>query len=364
MRSLPRARRMARSHSTPRTRPRVLVVTSKLDATGGIASYVRAMNEALREVAELDVIDLRIEHDRWSHLRGFLVAIGRAVWTRPDLMLLGHVGFGPVGQLWKMLGGRFVVMAYGMDIWGPQGSSLSRTLRWARSVWPISSFTAAEVQRSGPGARTIAPLGGGIDPSFFQERAPSESPSRVLLVASLANLSYKGADTLVDAVSKLQPDHDVQLRVVGSGTGTPELGAYIDEVGASGHTVLLGRLDHGRLLEEYRRADVIVLLSRFRRGPDPQGEGLGLVVLEAAAAGVPAVVSSVGGATDTVIDGVTGYHVPPGDLDALTGRLDQILSDPRGARALGEAARAFVTDQHSAEMFASRIADAVRQACS
>ena len=70
---------------------------------------------------------------------------------------------------------------------------------------------------------------------------------------------------------------------------------------------------------------------RGRRVPSHR-EGFGVVCAEAMAHGRPVVASAVGGLLDLVVDGETGMHVPPGDVDALRDALERLLGD-RGAAA-------------------------------
>jgi glycosyltransferase involved in cell wall biosynthesis len=69
-------------------------------------------------------------------------------------------------------------------------------------------------------------------------------------------------------------------------------------------------------------------------------EGLGVSLLQAAAAGVPVIASRVGGIPEAVADGETGLLVPPGDSEALAAAIARLLSDPAQARRLGAAGRA------------------------
>jgi phosphatidyl-myo-inositol dimannoside synthase len=84
-------------------------------------------------------------------------------------------------------------------------------------------------------------------------------------------------------------------------------------------------------------------------------EGLGIVYLEASAAGLPVVGGDSGGAPDAILDGETGYVVPGTDIHAVAGRLVALLSDPAGARAMGEKGRAWVERDWTWDLAAARL---------
>lgn len=86
-------------------------------------------------------------------------------------------------------------------------------------------------------------------------------------------------------------------------------------------------------------ADVVVCSSRF--------EGYGVVNIEAMACGKPVVSTDQGGPSETVVDGETGFLVPPGDPVALASRVIQLLRDPDLRRRMGAAGRARVEAQFS-----------------
>ena len=117
--------------------------------------------------------------------------------------------------------------------------------------------------------------------------------------------------------------------------------ARLDELGLASRFEFLGRLD-----------DVRALLSKIAVLALPsKNEPLGLVALEAMAMKKPVVSFDIGGPRETVMDGVDGLLVPPGDLDQFGSALVTLLEDRGLARRMGEKGRAKVLAR-----FTSRIA--------
>jgi glycosyltransferase involved in cell wall biosynthesis len=99
----------------------------------------------------------------------------------------------------------------------------------------------------------------------------------------------------------------------------------------------------------YAALDVVALTSR--------NEGTPVALIEAGAAGRPAVATRVGGVADVVRDGKTGLLVPPGDPHAVAAGISALLDDPDRARKLGEAARREVSGRFTIERLADDLAD-------
>jgi glycosyltransferase involved in cell wall biosynthesis len=91
----------------------------------------------------------------------------------------------------------------------------------------------------------------------------------------------------------------------------------------------------------YGALDLVVLTSR--------NEGTPVALIEAGAAGLPAVATDVGGVPDVVRDGVTGFVVAPGQPEAIAARVLALLEHPETAASMGEAAREWVRCRFAAE---------------
>jgi glycosyltransferase involved in cell wall biosynthesis len=152
--------------------------------------------------------------------------------------------------------------------------------------------------------------------------------------------SVKGHDLLLRALARLAPQHPhLKVLVVGEGPLRNERAALADELGVADRVVFTGlRRDVPRLLAG---VDLGVLPSKH--------EGVPMSVIEQMAAGLPVVASAVGGLPDIIGDGEEGFLVPPGDLDALTRRLGDLVADAEKRRSFGKLARRRAERDHSIE---------------
>ena len=123
--------------------------------------------------------------------------------------------------------------------------------------------------------------------------------------------------------------------VAGEGSERPALEAEIQRLGLHDRVLLPGFVDD--MPAFLRELDAFVLSSRF--------EGLPWALLEAAASGLPAVATRVGGVPDLVQDGVTGLLIAPGDPAALAAALGSLHARPDWAAEMGAAARRQVLER-------------------
>lgn len=189
----------------------------------------------------------------------------------------------------------------------------------------------------------------GVDLRLFEPRSTAAlrrelglTGKRVVLFAGRLE-PLKGADTLLDAVATLAGDPgfaDVRALVVGDNSGDGGLVAggertrleqHAKDTRISGRVQFLGAVAHERLADYYTLADVCVVPSLT--------ESFGLVALEAQALGTPVVAAAVGGLTEIVEDGVTGYLVEGRDPRNYAAAIARVLRDKDLRRRMGEEAR-------------------------
>jgi glycosyltransferase involved in cell wall biosynthesis len=346
-----------RRASAATSRPRVLMITADVDSVGGIQRYCRTLTDSMKTVADVSLVNVALDGSLAGQSRAFVKGLVRALRTRPDILLITHIGLGPIGLVCRVFGLRYVVVVYGIEVWAEPSVLRRVILGQASGVWAISRFTKSQVERIYPRCRSTRVVGAAVDPRFLTARASPSPEFRILTVARSEHVWYKGVDTCAAAADNLSRDHRVEYRIAGA--AAPAGGAVTEESepGSDGSPVVtwLGEVDEDALLDEYRKANVVVLVSRFRTGRSPAGEGLGLAVLEAGALGVPTIGSAVGGTTDCIADGETGYLVPPDDIPALEDRLRSLIEDPGLRRQMGQNARQWVAERFSPAAFSATL---------
>jgi glycosyltransferase involved in cell wall biosynthesis len=179
----------------------------------------------------------------------------------------------------------------------------------------------------------------GVDCAAIRPRDPALEAPVILHVARLVEV--KGTETLIRSFAQLAHRHrDTELAIIGEGPLRRRLTKLAQSLGISRRVRFLGGLPHDEVLNWMGKAAMLVLPSR--RTGNGRVEGLGMVLLEAAASGVPAIGSRSGGIPEGIADGETGFLVPERDSAALAARMNDLLDDAALRSRMGRAARAMV----------------------
>lgn len=278
----------------------------------------------------------------------------------------------PVGLIGPHLRHPYGVVLHGAEVTVPgrlPGTNLAlrRVLRGARVVIAAGHYPAAEGERAAGRALPVVHVPCGVDIDRFrplddEARAAARRrlglPEGRLVVGVSRLVPRKGFDVVIRAVARLAADRpDLHLAVAGSGRDRNRLEKVAAEVGTP--VTFLGRVPDEDLPALYGCGDVFAMLCRNRWAGLEQ-EGFGIVFLEAAAAGVPALAGQSGGAAEAVADGETGLVVdPPSSVDAAATALARLLDDEDARRAMGEAARERAATDYTYEGLAARLAEAL-----
>ncbi len=223
-----------------------------------------------------------------------------------------------------------------------KGAVVPTTVRHAAEVFVVGTLARESMLARGVEPDRLSIFADTIDPGWFGSEADRLRPRREELrveaglasedvaVLSVARLApEKGHDTLI-AAAALLADPRVVVLLAGGGPERERLEALAAELGA--RLVVLPELSWERIVERYAIADVFALLSRH--------EPWGVAVNEAAACGLPLVLSDrVGAAFDLLEEGRNGVLVPAGDPHAAADALEALVADPERRSTAGAASR-------------------------
>ena len=186
-------------------------------------------------------------------------------------------------------------------------------------------------------------------------RARHGLTGRPVIVCISRLVPRKGQDMLIRALPVIRRRvPGAALLLVSGGPYRKTLERLARDHDVERDVVFTGSVPWTELPAHYAAGDVYAMPCRTRAaGLDV--EGLGIVYLEASATGLPVVGGDSGGAPDAVREGETGYVVGGRDVEALAGRLTELLTDAALAERMGAAGRAWVEQEWRWETQASRL---------
>lgn len=258
-----------------------------------------------------------------------------------------------------------VITVHGGDVFDLKGGVLSRfkawSLRRAAAVTTNSSATRSATEALTPAAviRTI-PMGVSVAEhpdtgAIGSLQAQYRTGSGPLLVFAGRLVVEKGVDDILKSLALVLSDlPNTRLLILGTGQDQEKLEALATELGLNDVVTFVGWVDPAEVSTYMAAADIFV-------GPSKQSasgwrEGLGLVFLEAMAAGTPVIATRSGGIPDIVVDEKTGLLVAENAPDEIAAAIGRIHADAALAARVVANGRALVTGtytrQASAEAFA------------
>jgi phosphatidylinositol alpha-1,6-mannosyltransferase len=282
----------------------------------------------------------------------------------------------PLGLIGPSLSRPYVPVLHGAEVTVPGRLPLSRNLlgrvlRGAAMVVSAGGYPEEEGRRAaGERFPPVARIPPGVDVQRFAPLSASAigavrsslglSTAGPLVVSVSRLVPRKGMDVLIEASARLRRSGrhpDLTVAIAGSGRDRQRLDRLIARTGAP--VKMLGRVTDEMLPMLYGAADVFALCCRSRWWGLEQ-EGFGIVLLEAAAAGVACIAGSSGGAAEAVDHGVTGLVVDdPEDVAQVADALERLLSDEQKRRSMGAAGRRRAETEFSYDVLAERLAGAL-----
>lgn len=218
--------------------------------------------------------------------------------------------------------------AYALNSW-PLSWLKAAVVAGAAAVAPVSADIAARI---GAHDAPVVPMG--VDLDDIQARVGPRTPisGQLLFVGRLAE--KKGVDVLLRAMIRVP---EATLVVVGDGPDRPSLEDLARTLGIDDRVSFLGSQPREVVFTQLRTAHAVVIPSRTARDGDQ--DGTPVVLAEAVAAGVPVVVSRLGGLAEQIADGTTGRVVTPESVEELGEAIHQTIANPQLAADRAEAAR-------------------------
>ena len=259
----------------------------------------------------------------------------------------------PLGLMGEGLGRPYAVSVHGGEFVLASRIPAARTAlkavcKRAAVLLPESSFAEALVRNLlGPDV-PVTRVTCGVDADRYGSAEPVDLGVDGPVVVSVSRLvPRKGGRTLIRAFPRVLESHqDAHLLIVGGGPDFERLHKMRDSAGLESSVTLAGPQPWDRIPSYLAAADIFALPTRTRF-LGTETEGLPLVYVEAAAAGLPLVGAEVGGVGDAVRPGHTGIMVDGSDPKQTADALVRLLDDPLERRRLGSNARKMVVREFS-----------------
>lgn len=273
-----------------------------------------------------------------------------------DLVVCGHINLLPLA--WAVAKVRHVPLAliiHGIDAWQPTKNPLANVL--AGKVDSLISVSKVSVDRFRSWSKLpedrVFILANCVDLDRFTPGPKSpelvarytlENTRVLMTLGRLASEErYKGFDEVLEALPDLAERlPNIKYLIVGDGPDRPRLEEKAKSLGVLGRVVFTGRITENEKVDTYRLADVYVMPS--------SGEGFGIVLIEAAACGIPVIGSRADGSSEALLGGRLGRLVDP----ESQAEIQEAIAD-----ALGETrrlARSYLVAEFSVEKFSNRVA--------
>lgn len=220
---------------------------------------------------------------------------------------------------------------------------LEGMFQYAVALHCVSNHLAAAARSLGAPDDKIVVIRRGVGEEFLQNRRElREGPpygNESLQLLSVGRLTWeKGHIYALQAISRVRaagvPCH---LRIVGAGGERAHLAYWVDRLRLNEQVSFEGEQPRENVVEYMRSADLLLHPSL--------SEGLGAVLVEASATGLPIVSTHVGGIPEVVSHGVNGFLVQPADPDALAAAVLDLATNPNLRQQMGSAGRQLVTER-------------------
>ena len=343
---------------------RIRMYGPALDATSGISAVVNNwISAGLASRVELDYVSTLDEYVPGHYLRKLRDAARasvRALFSSRHSTDLAHIHVSSgmsfyrklvIFSICRLRGVPAVVHLHGSEFETFQRSGTGirrRLIRWlfekSAVVLALSKTWKDFVFRAAPAAE-VEILYNGAPASQYTGGKPSAQGKIVLFMGRLGD--RKGTGDLLRAFSKVAEHHRDARLVLGGDGEIDRFRKLADDLGVSAKVEFRGWIGPQDKVRTFLECDIYALPS--------YNEGLPGSIVEAMAAGKPVISTPVGGIPEAVREGENGFLVDPGDIDALSDRLDKLLSDEGKRSSMGEKSRQLLRARFDSEAIVGRL---------
>lgn len=266
---------------------------------------------------------------------------------RPDIVHTHLFGADFYGRLAARLAGVKIIVSTEHNLNFAEGFlkkiAKSATGRLANSIIAVSSAVKDYlIKKEGISANKIKVIYNGVAAEKFLYPERNYQRAGTLTIGAIGRLTrQKGFDYLIKAVA--QVNGDWQCLIAGDGEEKEKLFGLIKSLSLENKIKLIGW--EKNTPEFLKKLDIFVLPSRW--------EGLGIVILEAGASGLPVIASNIDGIKELISDNQDGLLFPGGDETKLAEKIKFLLEQPAERKRLGENLRQKVNANFSAKKMAA-----------
>ena len=238
---------------------------------------------------------------------------------------------------------------YFLSVWGfdtitfPERSFIHRsiikyTLKKADKIFATSVFLAEKTARYTNKKQIITPFGVNID--IFKPDVNLKSEKFIFGTVKALEEKY-GIDYLIKAVSLIKDKlENWELWIVGTGSKKDELIELTKSLNIAENVTFLGRVPHDKIPKLLQKMHLFTVTSVW------ECESFGVAAVEAGAAGLPVIASGIGGLSEVIIDGKTGYHVEPRNIEDIAEKILYLYQNRKIREKLGKQARENVLEKY------------------
>lgn len=311
----------------------------------GIEICLLSFRKAEQKYYNPDIIhiSLNININKISYLKLLPIVKREIKKFKPDILHSYYASsFGFIGALSKFQ--PFIISMWGSDIFEfPRKSFLHKiilkyNLQKASFLQSTSKAMAAEATKYTKKPIEILPFG--IDIEHFKPKMKTNNEFVIGTVKWLEDIY--GINYLIDTfylLKKMLPDKNLKLLIVGSGSKEKSYKQKVADYDIANFVEFIGAVDNKETVKYHQQMSVFVALSLQ--------ESFGVAVIEAAACGVPAVVSNVGGLPEVVENEKTGFVVEPKNPEKAAEFISKLILDKELHQRFSFNAREFVVKNYN-----------------